>query len=327
MLDEITKKQVIDLLLNKRSMFNTSRFKKLPADHPIKLLFNSELFKDCLTPNEIFYRIRNNIEKAPICPTCGQSIKYEKSYGYHKFCSCRCAQLDENVRQKNKDTNLKLYGVENGAQAKESIQKYKKTCLKLYGSTNYFSSDIGKSQIKKTCLEKYGVDNCRKSEQVKIKFKQTCLKKYGVEYPSQNYNIRIKSQQKYLYDNKYFDSSLELYYYIYLKDKNIKFEYQPNIQYQYKDGNNKSHTYFPDFIVDGVIIEIKGGHFLNEDKMINPYDSTKNHIYEAKYKCMIHNNIKILTENDIKPVIKYIDGKYGKTFIKQFKKIKNNELL
>lgn len=34
---------------------------------------------------------------------------------------------------------------------------------------------------------------------------------------------------------------------------------------------------------------------------------------------MLDNNIKILKEQDIKPILNYIDDKYGKNYLKQFK--------
>ena len=45
---------------------------------------------------------------------------------------------------------------------------------------------------------------------------------------------------------------------------------------------------------------MKGNHFFDGDKMINPYDRTQDELYEAKHQCMIKNNIIILKENDIK---------------------------
>jgi len=53
--------------------------------------------------------------------------------------------------------------------------------------------------------------------------------------------------------------------------------------------------------------------------MICPWDETKNKIYAAKYQCMLDNNVKILKEEDIKPILKYITEKYGKDYLKQFK--------
>ena len=51
--------------------------------------------------------------------------------------------------------------------------------------------------------------------------------------------------------------------------------------------------------------------------MINPYDPSLNDLYEAKHRCMIENNIKIIT--DCTEYIDYIGEKYGNDYLKQFK--------
>lgn len=115
-----------------------------------------------------------------------------------------------------------------------------------------------------------------------------------------------------------FDSSWEIAYFIWLKDKNISFEYRPNIRFKYIV-KNEEHYYYPDFLVNNKIIEIKGDQFLDENTMICPWDETKNEIYAAKYKCMIDNNVIILRSDDIKPILNYIKEKYGCDYLKQFK--------
>ena len=45
---------------------------------------------------------------------------------------------------------------------------------------------------------------------------------------------------------------------------------------------------------------------------------------QAKIKCMQENNIKILNYNDIKFALDYVKNNYGKNYLKQFKKIKEN---
>ena len=44
-------------------------------------------------------------------------------------------------------------------------------------------------------------------------------------------------------------------------------------------------------------------------------------IYEAKHQCMLQNNVKIVLSDsaEMKEVLQYIDAKYGKNYIKQFK--------
>lgn len=124
--------------------------------------------------------------------------------------------------------------------------------------------------------------------------------------------IFLKNKKKYTFKNIKFDSVPELAYYIWLSDNNISFEYQPNISFEYEyDG--KTHIYYPDFKVNEEYIELKGSHFFENGKMINPYDRTQDGLYAAKHQCMIKNNIKIIT--DYNQYEDYVNKKYTKDFI------------
>lgn len=76
--------------------------------------------------------------------------------------------------------------------------KVKETNMKLYGVDNAFKREDVKDKIKKTCLEKYGVDNPKKSEEIKEKGIQTCLEKYGVENPGQSQEIKEKIKKTFI---------------------------------------------------------------------------------------------------------------------------------
>ena len=120
----------------------------------------------------------------------------------------------------------------------------------------------------------------------------------------------------YTFNNIKFDSSWELAYYIWLKDHNIDFEYQPNMPIEYKV-NNLIKYYYPDFLINNQFYEIKGNQFFNENnQLINPFNNT---LDIEKYQCMIDNNVKILREKDIIPILDYNNEKYGKNYLKQFK--------
>ena len=41
--------------------------------------------------------------------------------------------------------------------------------------------------------------------------------------------------------------------------------------------------------------------------------------FEAKQKCLLTNNVKILVKQDIKFALDYIKNNYGKNYLKQFK--------
>ena len=198
----------------------------------------------------------------------------------------------EEINKKREETNLKRYGVKNpgGFRKKRSQEEQKRITEK----------------INQTKLEKYGKSGYCNPEKVA----QTKLERYG----SQTYNNQKGSKRKYLFDGLYFDSSWEVAYYIFLKDKHIDFEFHPDVSYNYEfDG--KIHTYHPDFRIERDFIEIKGPHFFENEKMINPYNRKQDSLYESKHQCMLQNNIKILSTKDIKPYILYVIRTYGKAFL------------
>ena len=51
------------------------------------------------------------------------------------------------------------------------------------------------------------------------------IQRYGNPYSMQNRQIRVKASLRYYYDNKTFDSSPEVAFYIYHKDHGIEIEY------------------------------------------------------------------------------------------------------
>lgn len=101
------------------------------------------------------------------------------------------------------------------------------------------------------------------------------------------------------YKNIWCDSSYELAWVIYQIDHNIPFERNKE-KYVYEWKGKKSH-YIPDFIQNGILIEIKG--FVNE---------------KTKEKLKSIPNLKILFKKDLNKEFDYVELKYGKDFIKLY---------
>lgn len=280
--------------------------------------------------NENYYRqfiLKTNEDKCLVCnkPTNFKSIEY----GYFKFCSVSCGRKHPDTQEKVRQTNIKNHGCENynnRNKAKLTVQKehncdyvfqiqsikdkIRKSNKEKFGYEYVSQSPIVRKQIENTCLDRFGTTNPLQNEIVKEKIKQTNIKLYGTSNPNHNHFYR--------FDNKLFDSSYELTYYIWLKDHNIDFEYQPDISFSYCYDGTKN--YYPDFLVEDNYIELKGSHFfVNHDmnnKMINPYDRSQDDLYEAKHQCMLKNNVEIITDCD--KYIEYVSNKYGKDYIKSF---------
>lgn len=105
------------------------------------------------------------------------------------------------------------------------------------------------------------------------------------------------------YKGFYCDSSWELAYVIYCIDHNIKIERNKQLRKYKLNGEEKG--YIPDFIVDGVLIEIKGYRTIE---------------WEAKHR--YNPDVKVLYEKDLKEVFDYVKNKYGTNFINLYEKIK-----
>lgn len=234
----------------------------------------------------------------------------------------------EAVREKVKQHNLEKYGVEYYSSTPECREKVANTCMNKYGATTYTNSEVGKAQIKQHNLEKHGVEHSWQREDVKQKIKETNLRKYGTESAMQNHDVRVRAQMRYTFDNRHFDSLPEIALYVWLKDHNEQFEYQPDVKFEFVH-EDVTHFYHPDFKISNELYELKGCQFFkNKDVMtnimVNPYDHSFNALYEAKHQCMLKNGVKILSDNDYKMYLDYLKKKFTPEQIKSFRNVKND---
>ena len=250
------------------------------------------------------YWVLNGLTDFPVCKTCGKMLSDRNvrgiSMGYPNFCCDSCLHKNEDIQEAIKLKNNEKFGTDWPLQSKKIQLLAEQTKITKYNDPNYRNKE---------------------------KTRQTNIRKYGGPGWVYNHDLVCRSRQPYLYDNMSIRSGWELYTFIYLKDNNIEFQYQPNISFSYTF-NGSEYRYFPDFKINEKIYEIKGDQFFDGDIMICPYRK-KNWTdqqylnmcqkYEAKHQCMIKNNVTILRLKEIKPMIKYVDDKYGKNYIKQFR--------
>ena len=131
------------------------------------------------------YCVKNNVRKTPSC-TCGTLLTY-RSGKFTKTCGNKKC-----VKEFNKKTNLKKYGVDHNFKAKLIIEKSKQTKLKRYGDANYNNRD----KAEKTCIEKYNTINPFQSTEVKTKIKNTMNEKYGKDsyLSTKEYSVQMKKK-------------------------------------------------------------------------------------------------------------------------------------
>lgn len=116
-----------------------------------------------------------------------------EKYGYE------CALQVPTIREKGKQTKIKKYNNENY----NNIEKHKNTKQEKYGNENYNN----RQKSKETCLKIYGVDNINKVPEIREKSAQTISQKYNISVINifQIEEIKNKSRQtcleKYGVDN------------------------------------------------------------------------------------------------------------------------------
>jgi hypothetical protein len=252
----------------------------------------------------------------------------------------------DSFKEKIKQTSLKKYGTEWQIASKSTRNKIKETCLDRYGTDNPFRSKQIQEKIKITCQEKYGVDYAASvpeiieqrvntfqekyggilhgSKELSQKIEQTNLKRYGAKNPFASEQIKDKIEQsnlkkygvthvgvkfsRYKYDGFTFDSSWELYYYLWLTHENIEFTYKPPCL------KFNKRRYYPDFLVKGRYVEIKNDYSI-EDGIIKGYKSGEKDYEKTDF--LKSQNVLLLVNKDILPIIKEVNEWYGKTFVKE----------
>lgn len=282
------------------------------------------------TLSEKYYCLAHNITCAPLCK-CGNKLKFNSfKSGYQNYCSNTCTlkyrDYKDEWKEKRAKTNLERYGntctfslVDENKRKQSLTEKYggpspmcstevRQNRKKPESYDNNYNHSEANKKREETCLKKYGVKNINQTKENKEKHKNELLKN----------NFNLNSHKKYIYKNESFDSSWELAFYIKNIDDGVDIKRNHSAYFKFFDKKGKVHYYFPDFIINGAFVEIKGDYLTK-----NPYNGENFWVYkEAIIKA---NNIKLYFQKDIKPYIDYVRNKYGKNFLKQFKKDKNSK--
>ena len=210
------------------------------------------------------------------CARCGK-IMLEK-FGSGKFCSRSCA----NTRDRTEDTKKNIgRSVSNTSQVKQVKQKN----IDAYEQNPKYC---------KICQEKIDYDR---------RFSNTCKNRdcqiawTALQSKGKTGGIRIGSGtgKHGWYKGYYCDSSYELAYVIYNLDHNISFQRNTKY-YDYIGDDNKLHKYYPDFIENNYLIEIKGYLTETVHRKISSVDDMP---------------IKILMKKDIQHMIDYVKQTYN----------------
>lgn len=171
---------------------------------------------------------------------------------------------------------------------------------KAHGRNNGFKKGCVSSRkgiaMSNETKQKIGLANKGKTHSAETKLKLSLLAK------NQGFGGKTEGGgrgKKGYYKGIWCDSSWELAFLLYCHDNNVFIERnKAALTYIYE---NKIRKYYPDFIVNGELIEIKG---------------YKTKQWEEKIKA--NPNVKVLYFKEMKPILKYIKEKYGVNFIELY---------
>jgi hypothetical protein len=221
----------------------------------------------------------------------------------------RCSEVKEKLKQ----TCIKKFDVENPSQSKLVKERKSETCMKNHGVSNPLKSKIIRSKAKQTNLRIRGVEHPMRCSEVKEKCKQTNLRIRGVENPSQCIYVQKKKEESKLTFKEYVCPSgtirrIQGYENFALDELFKKFtedqvitdrETIPSIEYYYED---RKHVYFPDIFIPHLnkIIEVKSTWTYNLDveKLKQKEKYTKLQGYEYEYWIFDKDSLTIKTEHE-----------------------------
>lgn len=151
------------------------------------------------------------------------------------------------------------------------------------------ATDTYKANIK-SVNDRYREDLDEGTKLSMDKRRSESMKKYLSSLTEEEFTAWInRGFRLYTADTFYFDSFPELCFYLYHKHLNHNIvRSSKQLEYFY---NNEKHYYLPDFELDGQLYEIKGDHLFA--RLLQP-DTIDN----AKYLCMLNNNVIILQSKD-----------------------------
>lgn len=214
------------------------------------------------------------------CENCGKVI--DGSYGSGRFCNRHCATI---------------YG--NTHRPKRSAESKKKTSISVKNSIKCQIAAERSRKIYhcKQCNKEFSISDIRDING-RLYCSKECKHKYLSEHTGGYREGSGRGKQGW-YKGIHCDSSWELAYLVYHLDHNLYIERCKEKRYYV--WNNKQHTYYPDFITDDGIIEIKG------------YSTD-----QWKSKEEQNSDVKVLYKNEIKPYLDYVTNTYGTDFIKLY---------
>ena len=223
------------------------------------------------------------------------------------------------VVQKIKNTKEDRYGDPGYNNHEQSV----KTVNDRYGVSNVSQIEGIQEIVKQRNIELYGETHFNKTAKFRemyLEIRRICAKKWVLLWNDDNNHVKVRKGNEPSNSSEWqhrmeFDSGFEVDVFVFCKLKHeMDCDYQPTISYTYEyDGG--IHTYHPDFLVNGKVVEVKGDNFFRMNPITgkeemyltwrnknwsDEYYNWRCGLEEAKHQCMLANGVKILRKNDVK---------------------------
>lgn len=189
-------------------------FKSSLKRNVLDIVLRETVFLPLSAPlRERLYCLLNGLVSQPLCKICHKSVKFDLKK-YRVYCSLKCSNNDEDVKQKTKavwknkppqeienivrkrkQTSVKRCGKEHDSQTEEGKLKRKQTNLKNHGVEHPIQSTIIKENHKQTMLKNHGVTHNWLIPGAHDRKKETWTKNHGVDNPLKSQEIRQKAKQ------------------------------------------------------------------------------------------------------------------------------------
>jgi len=113
------------------------------------------------------------------CNNCGKPTKFVNIHiGYREFCSNRCVNNSQIVKERVKSSFFKKYGVDNVSKSDVIKVKKKQTLIKRYGVGCSFDVGEGRKKAREGLMWKYGTLNVFSVKSVRDKIQKTKLSSF-----------------------------------------------------------------------------------------------------------------------------------------------------
>ena len=249
------------------------------------------------------------------CEVCGK--EHDGSYGSGRFCSKHCRMSYIGSQNKSEKSKLALEKYRNSIKAPLGTWKCNRcglvfeTRAKLFEHGKIAHPYIGNWNKGKTKFtDKSIADQSKHCHQhyEEGKFKIWCEGQHLSNEMKESIasGMRHSRTGKYrgMYKGYHFDSTWELAYIIYNIDHNIPFDRNAESFEWVDPKDNSKHLYYPDFIENESLIEIKG------------YKDIKAEIKFNTVKNVYKRSIIMIDKDAIGKYLDYVTEHYGKDFLK-----------